>query len=233
MLVYEPPFGAFLLDTLYPHLCGACGNMITLKQSGLCVPCEFELPVTNYYEMPKNPVEKIFWGRLKLERAASFLIFNKLGMTQKLIHELKYNNNQELGVFLGKKMGATLLNSAFVQGVDAIIPMPLHPQKQAIRGYNQCELIATGLSEILGIPSLSKDVIRKKNTKTQTLLSRTARWSNVDGIFNVTAPESLNDKHLLLLDDTVTTGATIESLGRCILNKTNCKLSVLTLGSIV
>jgi len=175
-----------------------------------------------------NPVEKIFWGRVPVTSAMSEFYFSKLSIIQNLIHEFKYKGNKKVGLYLGKMLGESLLNSNRYH-IDAIIPLPLFEKKEKKRGYNQAEILCTGISEIMNVPVISKNVVRIVHTETQTKKGRTERWENVEKTFFVMQPQLLEGKHLLLVDDVITTGATLEACASEILKLGNIKISIATL----
>lgn len=226
MLKQLSRFGNYCLDTLYPVTCPGCGDLMSVSDEMLCFTCEISLPVNTHLFEKDNALEKMFWGRLPLVRGVSFLEFAKKGMAQRLLHQLKYHGNKEIGHYLGLKFGKNILQHNALNQIDLIIPMPLHKKRLLARGYNQSEWIARGISECIQSPVDSGIVLRTVNTVSQTKKSRTERWKNVDGIFKITSPEQLENKHLLLIDDTITTGSTLEALGQAILKQANCKLSV-------
>ncbi len=172
---------------------------------------------------------QIFWGRLPLHSATSFLFFNKGGNVQHLIHRLKYKRKPEVGIYLGRLMGFQLMDSPLFAEVDLIIPVPLHPKKERIRGYNQSEIIGKGLEQSMKAVLSTGNLIRSVHTSSQTKKSRYGRWENVKGIFEVKNPEILKGKHLLLVDDVITTGATLESCANTLLEVPGIKLSVASL----
>jgi ComF family protein len=175
-----------------------------------------------------NPVEKIFWGRVPVTSAMSEFYFSKMSIIQNLIHEFKYKGNKKVGLYLGKMLGESLLNSNRYH-IDAIIPLPLFEKKEKKRGYNQAEILCTGISEIMNVPVISKNVVRIVHTETQTKKGRTERWENVEKTFFVMQPQLLEGKHLLLVDDVITTGATLEACASEILKLNNIKISIATL----
>ena len=225
--------GAYVLDTLYPNLCPGCGNSLPSLKDTICVQCEFSLPITNYFLEKENPVAKLFWGRLELRAAASFMVFNKNGLAQKFLHQLKYNNNKQVGQYLGQKFARTIIGSEFSAGLDGIIPLPLHKKKLLYRGYNQSEEIAKGMSIILGIPILNNSVMRLVNNVSQTTVTRDGRQENVKDIFGLLPNHGLEGKNILVLDDTITTGATLEAIGNAIVKNTSCNLTFAALASVV
>ncbi len=192
----------------------------------ICIGCRLQLPETNFHLEIENKVEKTFWGRIPVERAFAFLYFNKAGLTQQLLHQLKYKGNQDLADFLGVIYGQRLVNTVENHKIDAIVAVPLHYTKLRKRGYNQSLAFANGLSKSLKIDNFSAVVVRNKATETQTKKSRLERWQNVESIFTVLEPERLKNKHLLLVDDVITTGATLESCARAIQKQSNCLVSI-------
>ncbi len=196
----------------------------------MCSLCLSKLPVTNFHKFPENPVEKLFWGRVMIEQASSFMFLEKDSIVQSIIYNLKYNNRKSLGVKMGRLFGNQLKNSPY-ENIDAIIPVPLHKKRQARRGYNQSELIALGIGEILNRPVLINTVKRVVPNKSQTRKGRYERWLNAEGIFQCIQPEKLSGKHLLIIDDIITTGATTESLIQEIQKKAEAKISVAVLAS--
>ena len=175
-----------------------------------------------------NPVEKIFWGRIAATSAMSEFYFSKGSAIQNLIHELKYKGNRKVGHYLGKLIGASLANSNRFT-IDAIIPLPLFARKEHNRGYNQAAVLCEGISEIMNVPQIKNNVIRIVSTETQTKKHRAERWKNVVGSFSVTMPSELENKRLLLVDDVITTGATLEACATEILKIKNVSLSIATL----
>lgn len=213
----------------YPHICTGCGSDLLEDNNLLCLRCIHNLPHTNFAAFVNNPVEKYFWGRLPLTSAYSQFYFSKEFLIQHLIHQLKYRGDIKIGFYLGEIMGRTLLQSNRFNSVDALIPLPLFSDKEYKRGYNQAAVICNGISSVMNIPVLNGDVIRQHATETQTRKHRTERWENVKGSFKVVNELSLKNKHLLLVDDVVTTGATVEACGNVIMQVENVKLSIATL----
>jgi ComF family protein len=187
------------------------------------------IPRSNYHLKPDNPVEQIFWGRCMLEKAAAFSFYTRNSRIRRLIHQLKYKGVKEIGFELGRIYASTLKSSGFLEGIDIIIPVPLHPSKKRQRGFNQSDLISQGFSDISGIPVDTKLLVRKTVTKTQTRKSRYDRWTNVQDIFKVTDEELLKDLHILLVDDVITTGSTIEACANEILKAERAKVTVAAL----
>ena len=217
------------LHLFYPHVCTGCGSDLLEKNNLLCLKCIHDLPHTDFADLPNNPVEKYFWGRIPLTAAYSQFYFSKEFLIQHLIHQLKYRGDTNIGFYLGEMMGKTLLNSNRFSSIDALIPLPLYASKEHKRGYNQAAVICNGMSAIMNVPVLNGAVIRQHATETQTRKHRTERWENVKQSFKVVNQQELAGKHLLLVDDVVTTGATLEACGNVILQQDNVQLSIATL----
>ena len=215
-----------ILHLLYPNLCINCNKSLVQTERYLCLNCQLTLPETNDHLTHENSVEKTMWGRIPFQRAFSFLYFNQKGVTQRLLHELKYGGNEELAQYLGELYAIRIKQTAQNHGIDAIIAIPLHPSKLKKRGYNQSFAFAEGIAKVLEIENLSSAVERTKATDTQTKKSRSERWKNVSSVFYIKNAEALNKKHILLVDDVITTGATIESCGLEIIKNANCTLSI-------
>ncbi|UAY52386.1 ComF family protein [Ferruginibacter albus] len=225
-------FKTILSDTLhlfYPHVCNGCGSDILDDTNLLCLKCINELPHSNFAQHANNPIEKIFWGRIPITSAHAEFYFAKESLIQALIHQLKYKNNMEIGFYLGELMGKSLLNSNRFQNIDYLIPLPLYPDKERKRGYNQATVICNGISSAMNIPVLTNRVIRLRFTETQTRKHRTERWENVKGSFVVKNESILHNKNILLVDDVITTGATLESCGQAILKAEGTTLNIATL----
>lgn len=217
-----------LFHLFFPHTCVGCGSDVIDTDRFICLQCVNDLPHTNFAMHSNNPVEKKFWGRIPVASAMSEFYFSKTSVIQNLIHEFKYKGNKKIGHYLGNMIGKSLINSNRFP-IDAIIPLPLFEKKEKKRGYNQAEILCYGISEELNIPVIKNNVIRMIHTETQTKKGRLERWTNVEKVFFVKHPESLENKHLLLVDDVITTGSTLEACGSKILKVKNVKLSIATL----
>ncbi|MFM6976654.1 MAG: ComF family protein [Sphingobacteriaceae bacterium] len=209
---------------LFPDLCGACGKNLFKGEVELCTSCIYHLPRTTFHQDPQNKVARQFWGRVPLVQAGAFLHFQKGTRVQQLMHQLKYNKRQNLGRRLGELYGLELAESDTFIIPDLIIPVPLHPKKLRKRGYNQSKAIAEGLGKVLGVPASELYLKRSVYTDTQTKRSRFARYENMQLAFEISHADELHNKHILLVDDVITTGSTLEA---CALNlQKNATLSI-------
>ena len=218
-----------LISLFFPRLCCACGFTLLKEERLLCTHCRFQLPRTGYYNIPDNPVAKLFWGRIPLEHAGAYLFFKKGGRVQTLLHNLKYKGMKEAGTLLGELYGKDLLHSKYITAVDIVVPVPLHPDKFKKRGYNQSATFAKGLSLSLGAEFDEANLYRSRATATQTKKSRYERWLNVEEIFSVSNPLFFEGKHVLLADDVITTGATIEACASALLKIPGCMVSAVSI----
>ena len=227
-----PALQSIIFNTLhlfYPHTCTGCGSDLLNDDQLLCLQCINNLPHTNFAQHANNPIEKIFWGRIPLVAAHSEFYFAKETLIQRLIHQLKYKGNQDIGYFLGGLMAKSLLNSYRFKNIDYLVPLPLYPEKERKRGFNQAAVICNGISASMQIPVMVGNVIRQRYTETQTKKHRRERWENVADSFLVKDPAILCNKNLLLVDDVITTGATLEACGHSIVQTANVQLSLATL----
>jgi ComF family protein len=218
-----------VLQLFFPHVCSGCGNDILSRESSLCMRCMAAMPETNFDIYPGNPVEKIFFGRLPLVCATAQFYFTKESLMQHLMHQFKYKGNKELGLQLGKIMGDRLKESGRFDSVNALIPLPLFPVKERKRGYNQATVLCKGMQESMGIPVIETAIIRPQHTETQTKKGRIERWKNIEGKFVLFNQDTIKNKHLLLVDDVITTGATLEACGTELLKAPGVTLSIATL----
>jgi ComF family protein len=216
-------------NLLIPALCPACGNTLVKNERIICTTCLYELPRTRYRSYTDNPVSRLFWGRIYVEYATALFQYQKGSRFQRLIHELKYRNRQDIGMEMGRLLGVELKGSP-IASADIILPVPLHRKKLRQRGYNQCHPIAEGLSASLGIPWSPRQLSRISLSLTQTHKSRMDRWSNVEGIFRVETPEIMTGKHVVLIDDVVTTGATLDACATVLLSLERVRISIVTAG---
>jgi ComF family protein len=214
---------------LFPHVCEACGNILYKNEETICIKCLYELPRTDYCYDEENPVTILFTGRLNISKATALFSFHKGSRFRKLLHNLKYKSKPEIGILLGKELGAEMLKSGNFNDIDYIIPVPLHPKREKQRGYNQSNVIGYGISEITKIPLMPDNLTRNIETVTQTKINKEDRWKNVSGKFLISDPVVLKNKHVLLVDDVVTTGSTLEACGETLLTVPGLKLSIAVL----
>lgn len=217
------------LHLLYPHNCAGCGSDLLENDQEICMHCFANLPETNFALYAGNPIEKIFYGRLQIELATAGYYFNKKSALQRLIHQLKYKGNKEVGRQLGKWLGLQLQKSNRFANVQALVPLPLYPDKEKRRGYNQSTVICEGIADVMELPVLTDVVSRKRYTDTQTKKGRSDRWTNVDNSFAIGNTDLLTNKHVLLVDDVITTGATLEACGTALKTVQGLTLSIAAL----
>jgi ComF family protein len=215
-----------LMHLFFPHNCEGCGSDNIPGGHFLCTYCIRRLPETRFLPVEGNPVEKTFYGRLQVEQAGAAYYFTKRSLLQHVMMQLKYNNNREAGYFLGRMLGNALLQSGRFEDVDIMIPLPLNPKKEFTRGYNQAALICEGIYEVWKRPLAANAVVRGRFTETQTRQNRIGRWQNMEGVFEVMETTLLQHKHVLLVDDVITTGATLESCGSAILEIPGTRISI-------
>jgi ComF family protein len=204
---------------LFPRLCLACELPLLTNEDFLCLNCELHLPKTDLHLKEQNVLTEKFNGRLSIEAAAALFYFSKAGKAQQLIHQIKYNDKREAAISLGHQYGKMLIEMPHFQAFDTLLPVPLHARKQILRGYNQAEMFAKGLSESLKIPMETKALTKVKMTDSQTRKSRLERLQNVEDVYVLSNPSLLKDKKVLIVDDVLTTGATIEACALAILEK--------------
>lgn len=211
----------------YPRLCLACEATLEGNEEVLCAGCMHTLPETRFFEETEQPVMELFAGRLRLEQAASLLFFEKGSKYRNIIYQLKYKGKKEAGLYLGKLIGSRIKEKSNVN-IDCVVPVPLHKSKQRRRGYNQSALLAEGVAAVLKVPVVEDVLFRKKQTSTQTRKGRFERWQNVENRFGTKKKDKLESKHVLLVDDVLTTGATLEAAGSVLLEIEGLRLSVAT-----
>ncbi|GHT66693.1 amidophosphoribosyltransferase [Bacteroidia bacterium] len=217
---------------LFPNRCEACGTNLVRGERILCLHCQQQLPKTHYWQQKDNVVEQMFWGRVPIVAACSFFHFSKGSKYRKLLHKLKYKHLPQIGVVLGQLFGTELAASPYFADIDVIVPIPLHPKRQRNRGYNQSERIGYGLSQSMGIPLYEKAIVRERYNETQTKKNREERLQNVQNIFAAgQAAQQLQGKHVLIVDDVLTTGATLEVCIQTLLQSVDCRVSVATLAA--
>jgi ComF family protein len=223
------------LSLLFPRLCKACSEHLMRNEDVICTECYISIPRTNFHLLPQNPVAQMFWGRCPIEKATSFSFYTRGSKMRQLIHNMKYKGHKEIGYELGKIFSSSLKGSGFSDDLDIIIPVPLHQSKLRKRGFNQSEFIARGIAEVTGLQIETGCLKREagKATGTQTKSTRFDRWINVEGIFTVECQDILTGKHILLVDDVITTGSTIESCANELLKIENVKVSVVALAAVI
>ena len=217
---------ANLTHLFFPKLCQGCGSDLVQSQQLVCLHCENHLGDFEFSAHTGNEVEKILSGRLPILSAASAYYFVRDSLVQQLIHQLKYGGQEELGRWMGLQMAKALKSSGRFEAVTALVPMPLFPSRQRKRGYNQAAVLCEGFSSYWTLPVLTTSVIRNRQSATQTRKTRWERWHNVEGIFQVVNSGSLENQHVLLVDDVITTGATLEACGDLLCKIPGLQLSV-------
>lgn len=216
-------------EFFFPRYCVVCGKRLLQGEEHFCVACLCALPRTRFRNLEDNELAKLLWGKMPIVRASAFLYYSKGGNVRELLFQLKYYGNQKIGFFLGRCMAMELVPKGFFDGIEGIIPVPLHCKKRKLRGYNQSELLAEGISSVTGIPLL-RDVLRRNQyTDTQTRKSNYERWNNVMDVFECTYREHISFKHVLLVDDVLTTGATLVACADAFKEIEGLRISVLTL----
>jgi len=218
-----------LEHVFFPHICAGCGTDILDASQLICLHCMERLPQTRFHMHANNPVEKIFWGRLPLASVSSHYYFSKDSLLQHLMHEFKYNGKKELGEFFGRQMGNSFLQSNRFRFIDALVPLPLFRRKERIRGYNQATVLCDGIATAMNLPVLKKVIRRNEHTETQTHKGRIERWKNMEGKFSIIDEKAIENRHILLVDDVITTGATLEACGIELLKAAGVQLSIATL----
>ncbi len=218
-----------LLNLFFPKVCLACQNYLTDNELHVCTQCRHQLPLTNFHFDKSNAVHKMMYGRVKLEEATALLHFSKKGIVQQLMHNLKYRNQEVISKFLGEWLGEDLKNSEAYKTIDVVVPVPLHKSKLRQRGYNQVDKFGRALAKALQADYNCDTLIKKSATKTQVFKDRLKRSSNTDANFTISEKDSLKHKHILLVDDIITTGATIESCANALFTIEGITLSVATM----
>ncbi|MCF6297230.1 MAG: ComF family protein [Flavobacteriaceae bacterium] len=218
-----------LFGLFYPKKCLTCAKVLLNYEEILCFSCRVDLPITNFTKIKENKTEKTFYGRVPVIAATSLLYFSKRGKVQKLIHQLKYKNQQQVGQFLGDWLGEEIIESKRFENIDCIIPVPLHPKRLKKRGYNQVITFGESLSKKLKIPLVENKLIRISKSYTQTFKNRFDRWKSVEEIFELSDSKIFENKHILLIDDVITTGATLEACCVQFMQAKNIKISIATM----
>ena len=216
-------------ELFFPRCCVICGKRLLQGEEHLCLDCLCALPRIRFYSLGNNEMAKLLWGKMPIERASAFLYYSKGGDVRELLYQLKYYGNQEIGHFLGRCMAKELLSSGFFDGIEGIVPVPLHDKKRKSRGYNQSELLSEGISYATNIPVWPNVLRRKQYTETQTRKGNYERWNNVSDVFECVADVNFSGKHILLVDDVLTTGATLVACADALKGIEGMRISVLTL----
>jgi ComF family protein len=222
-----------LAHLFFPAVCMVCNEQLVHSEECICLRCLYKLPRTYNFKQLDNAAEQLMAGRIPFERIATFCIYVKGGMLPPLIHQLKYHHQKKVGILLGRIFGEDLRGSDLLKTIDVIVPVPLHPKREKSRGYNQAEVIARGLSESTSLPVIVGNLNRILFNPTPPKRSKTQRWENVKHIFHVEDPNIFAHKHLLIVDDVITTGSTIEACGIALQECPGIKISVATLGEVI
>jgi ComF family protein len=217
------------VSLLFPELCAACGESLVANEHLICTECRYSLPLTNFHLLPDNIVARQFWGKIKLEGAYTLYYFAKGGKVQNLVHAFKYKGIKEIGNLLGNIAGEQLVKNEVFKSVDLIIPVPLHKKRMRQRGYNQSACFAEGIAEKLNVSVETDNLLRPAATETQTHKSRFDRFNNMQEVFTIRCPEKLANRHVLLVDDVITTGSTLEACGVQLLKIDGLTLSIATI----
>jgi|SRR5882724_2387437 len=213
----------------FPHICVGCGSDLISDDQLLCLRCINKLPVTHFELHANNPVEKIFWGRAAISSASAQYYFTKDSILQQILHQFKYKGKKDIGLYFGRMIGEALCQSNRFTNIDALVPMPLFASREKRRGYNQAAVLAEGISSVIKLPVLTDCIERTTATETQTQKNRMERWQNISGKFRLKNKEPLFGKHILLVDDVITTGATLDACANEFLLEENIRVSVATL----
>lgn len=217
------------ISIIYPRVCVGCNEVLLKQEDTLCTHCHIQLPHTHFEDQRNNPVEKLFWMKLPVESASSAYFFSKKSRIQRIIHAFKYHDKPQVAIYMGQLIGKKLQNLNSTVSFDIIIPVPLHPLKKRIRGYNQAEKIAEGIAQVLNIPVDSNSLKRITANKTQTNKGLYDRWINVNSVFALSNQHDLTNKHVLLVDDVITSGSTIEASAKPLTKVPNVKISIASL----
>jgi len=218
-----------LLNLFFPKVCYACSNYLRDNEKHICTSCRHNLPVTNYHFENDDTIKKVLYGRAKLENATSLLMFHKRGIVQQLLHNLKYRGHETIGNFLGEWLGNELKLISDYKSVEMVIPVPLHKRKRRKRGYNQVAKFGIEIANALEVPYVDSVLLKTAATKTQVFKKRIARWDNTDELFTTQNISEIDGKHILLVDDIITTGATIEACCSVLSKAKDLKISVATM----
>ncbi len=218
-----------LLNLFFPKVCYACSHLLTDNENHICTTCRHNLPVTDFHFENNNTVEKVFYGRIKLEQATALLKFEKKGIVQQLLHNLKYRSHETISKVLGEWLGKELKNVEAYSTIDIVIPVPLHKNKLRKRGYNQVAKFGVEIAKALNAEYIDSVLVKTTATKTQVFKKRISRWNNSNEVFAIKNKVLIKGKHILLVDDIITTGATIESCVNILIKAEDVKISVATM----
>lgn len=210
---------------IFPQYCTTCMIDLVGGEKYICTKCIYKLPKSKHLYEKENALTRKLWGKVPVEHGMAYLKYSKKGAVQRLLQHIKYKGGSDLSYMLGKWYGEEI-KQHYPEAFDVVVPVPLHRDKMVLRGYNQSESFARGIAEALEIPMEAKMLVRKVATTTQTRKKRYERWENVKGIFQLTEAHSFSNKHVLLVDDVITTGATIEACISALQQATNIKISV-------
>ena len=218
-----------LLNLFFPKVCYACNNLLLDNEKQICTICRHDLPVTNYHFDDDETIKKVLYGRVNLELATALLKFEKKGIVQQLIHNLKYRGHENIGKVLGEWLGNELKSLEVYNSIEMVVPVPLHKRKLRKRGYNQVETFGRELAKALEVEYIDNVLIKTSRTKTQVFKKRMARWNDTNEVFSIHNESLIKGKHILLVDDIITTGATIEACSNILKKVINVKISLATM----
>jgi len=221
-----------VVNLFFPKVCYTCNNELLDFENYVCTKCRHNLPITNFHFDNNDAVEKVFYGRVKVENATSLLRFENKGIVQQLIHNLKYKGYEDIGIFLGEWLGNELKTIETYHDIDIVIPVPLHKNKLKKRGYNQVDKFAQEIARALAVSFNDKALIKITSTKSQVSKKRFARWQLTDELFAINHVDQIQNKHILLVDDIITTGATLEACINVLKTAKNVKISIATMAIV-
>lgn len=218
-----------IINLFFPKVCYACHNLLNDNEDTICMDCRHDLPITNFHFDNNDSVAKVLYGRAKIENGTALFRFEKKGNVQRLIHNLKYKDHEHIGFILGNWLGGELKTLESYKNIDVVIPVPLHKNKLKKRGYNQVALFGQQVAEALNVDYLDDVLVKVTNTKSQVNKKRLARWTNSDELFTLKNIEAIDNKHILVVDDIITTGATLEACISVLNQAKNIKISIATM----
>ena len=222
--------GLDLKNIIFPHYCPGCHDNVLSAHQVLCTRCLLEIPFTDQFEWADHKTARHFYGRIPVKASASVVYFRRYGFMQDVLHTLKYEGNQKIGIAFGVIAGEKMLSSPFFREIDIIIPVPLHPKKHRQRGYNQSEVFARGIQQVFGLPVATDVLLKHQENSTQTGMGRTERVANVSSVYSLGKNAGkITGKHVLLVDDVITTGSTLEACYHVLEKAKPASLSVITL----